>query len=306
MKIAAISSKKLPDLNEGNIDNKNLYKDKELFEDADLEWYDYGFRNYDAQIGRFTQLDPLTDDYPHYTPYQYAGNEPIANVDLDGLEEWNIVTKKGLTGTLKLTGSSSFTFIKAAAPKVASKTFETTLKITTKVLQAGLRNVTDNMIAKNPIRNPKIPLYKEKSGGIPFNSKNGQGGETRSATDPDQGESIDMLMDMFGMAMKAKLHALKPDFSDPLTIPKTMHKILKEFGTSQPLPGSNKINEYEPNSKVDPLDHWESIEGWAGDTSNHYERMANRPIYLTDSNGKPKSIVIPLNKYKSDTFKFNH
>jgi hypothetical protein len=31
-------------------------------------------------------LDPLTDGYPYYTPYQYAGNEPIANVDLDGLE----------------------------------------------------------------------------------------------------------------------------------------------------------------------------------------------------------------------------
>ena len=92
LKIAAISSKKLPDANEGNIDNKNLYNDKELFDDADLDWYDYGFRNYDPQIGRFPQLDPLTDDYPHYTPYQYAGNEPIANVDMDGLEEKAVVT----------------------------------------------------------------------------------------------------------------------------------------------------------------------------------------------------------------------
>jgi hypothetical protein len=31
-------------------------------------------------------LDPLADDYPLYTPYQYAGNDPIANIDLDGLE----------------------------------------------------------------------------------------------------------------------------------------------------------------------------------------------------------------------------
>lgn len=68
------------------LDNKNLYNDKELFDDADLDWYDYGFRNYNAQIGRFTQLDPLTDDYPYYTPYQFAGNEPIANIDIDGLE----------------------------------------------------------------------------------------------------------------------------------------------------------------------------------------------------------------------------
>lgn len=44
--------------------SQNLYNDKELFDDADLNWYDYGFRNNDPQIGRFTQLDPLTDDYP--------------------------------------------------------------------------------------------------------------------------------------------------------------------------------------------------------------------------------------------------
>jgi len=31
--------------------------------------------------------DPLKADYPHYTPYQYAGNKPINFIDLDGLEE---------------------------------------------------------------------------------------------------------------------------------------------------------------------------------------------------------------------------
>ena len=86
LKIAAISSKKLGDTNEGGLDNKNLYNDKELFDDGELNWYDYGFRNYDPQIGRFTQLDPLTDDYPELTPYQYASNDPITNIDIDGLE----------------------------------------------------------------------------------------------------------------------------------------------------------------------------------------------------------------------------
>jgi hypothetical protein len=32
------------------------------------------------------QLDPLTDDYPFLTPYQYASNDPITNIDIDGLE----------------------------------------------------------------------------------------------------------------------------------------------------------------------------------------------------------------------------
>ena len=53
---------------------------------------DYGFRIYDPRIGRFLSTDPLTKSYPWYTPYQYAGNQPIWAVDIDGLEEW-VVTR---------------------------------------------------------------------------------------------------------------------------------------------------------------------------------------------------------------------
>lgn len=86
MKIATISSRKLSDTYEGNAKNNYLYNDKELFDDGDLNWYDYGFRNYDPQIGRFTQLDPLTFKYPFLSPYQYASDDPIDNIDIDGLE----------------------------------------------------------------------------------------------------------------------------------------------------------------------------------------------------------------------------
>ena len=86
LRIAAISSRKAGDVNEGKLKNDYLYNGKELFDDADLDWYDYGFRNYDPQIGRFPQLDPLTDDYPLLTPYQYASCDPITNIDIDGLE----------------------------------------------------------------------------------------------------------------------------------------------------------------------------------------------------------------------------
>ncbi|MBO9204407.1 hypothetical protein J7I42_29230 [Niastella sp. MAH-29] len=60
-------------------------------DDADLDWYDYGFRYYDPQIGRFPQLDPLAFEYPYYTPYQFAGCEPVANIDLDGLEKYKVL-----------------------------------------------------------------------------------------------------------------------------------------------------------------------------------------------------------------------
>jgi RHS repeat-associated protein len=50
--------------------------------------YDYGFRIYNPAIGRFLSVDPLTNEFPWYTPYQFAGNMPIVAIDLDGLEEF--------------------------------------------------------------------------------------------------------------------------------------------------------------------------------------------------------------------------
>ncbi len=61
------------------------YVGKERDEETGL--YFYGARYYAAWICRFVSVDPLQREYPHYTPYQYAGNKPISYIDLDGLEE---------------------------------------------------------------------------------------------------------------------------------------------------------------------------------------------------------------------------
>jgi RHS repeat-associated protein len=67
------------------------FNDKE----NDNEWVkqDYGARIYDQRVGRFLSVDPLTNQYPWYTPYQFAGNKPLQFVDLDGLEEYDPNTK---------------------------------------------------------------------------------------------------------------------------------------------------------------------------------------------------------------------
>ena len=130
---------KLGDVNEGLLDNKNLYNDKELFDDADLNWYDYGFRNYDPQIGRFPQLDPLTDDYPFYTPYQYAGNEPIANVDLDGLEEYTALMPVVLQG------------VKNTAPAATTSIFKLSAKVIPTVSNIAAAHSEQSLI-KNQIQ----------------------------------------------------------------------------------------------------------------------------------------------------------
>jgi len=61
------------------------FNGKEL--DKETGEQDYGMRIYDPRIAKFLSVDPIADNYPWYTPYQFAGNKPIWAIDLDGLEE---------------------------------------------------------------------------------------------------------------------------------------------------------------------------------------------------------------------------
>ncbi len=61
------------------------FNGKELDTEDPIQ-YDYGFRIYDPRLARFKSLDPLQKKFPELTPYQFASNSPIANVDLDGKE----------------------------------------------------------------------------------------------------------------------------------------------------------------------------------------------------------------------------
>ena len=61
------------------------YNGKELDTKKGLNWYDYGARQYDAALGRFTAVDPLTEKYYEMSPYTYCGNNPIKYIDPTGM-----------------------------------------------------------------------------------------------------------------------------------------------------------------------------------------------------------------------------
>jgi len=82
--------------------------------------YDYGFRIYNGQIGKFLSVDPLTREFPYLSPYQFANNTPIKSIDIEGLEQLDanflIAVKTGKTTIRAVIGirydfnANAFTF----------------------------------------------------------------------------------------------------------------------------------------------------------------------------------------------------
>jgi RHS repeat-associated protein len=68
--------------------------------DKETTTQDYGMRIYDPTLGRFFLTDPLIYSYPYYSSYQFAGNMPIAAIDLDGLEQYVVIYEKNKYGKL--------------------------------------------------------------------------------------------------------------------------------------------------------------------------------------------------------------
>jgi RHS repeat-associated protein len=72
-------------MNINTYQNRYLYNGKEYQDDFGLNWYDYGARFYDPQIGRFHSIDPWVEKYSFQSPYAYALNNPIRFIDWMGL-----------------------------------------------------------------------------------------------------------------------------------------------------------------------------------------------------------------------------
>lgn len=83
-----------------NGDYRYDFNGKETDAESDLQ--DYGMRIYNARLGRFLSVDPITANYPMLTPYQFASNTPVVAIDLDGMEAcWiHIIVMRGQDGTV--------------------------------------------------------------------------------------------------------------------------------------------------------------------------------------------------------------
>jgi RHS repeat-associated protein len=87
------------------------FNGKEDDKDINVGVQDYGMRIYSERLGRFLSVDPLSNKYPWYTPYQFAGNTPIQAIDLDGGEpKWMIDETGHLTKPMVTLLNSAFGF----------------------------------------------------------------------------------------------------------------------------------------------------------------------------------------------------
>ena len=135
---------------------------------------DYGFRISDPRLGRFLSVDPLTKSFPELTPYQYASNSPIVNIDLDGEEGmWYIFAKCGVFGQttaniangteagIKASVTKTYTFVtsdmwKASTWESAANAFGTLCDIT-----VGNMDGRNDQLAYNVIQ-PKVDNFKKE------------------------------------------------------------------------------------------------------------------------------------------------
>lgn len=111
LKIAAISSRKAADVNEGAITNNHQYQGEFSEMDDDISWNDFALRSYDPQIGRWAQADPYEE---FASPYTGMGNDPINNIDPNGGSIFEGLTLAGRLTITSFVGAFAGVIVTAA------------------------------------------------------------------------------------------------------------------------------------------------------------------------------------------------
>jgi len=82
------------------LNKEKTFQGQRFDDDFGLNWDQFKWRNHDPQIGRFIEIDPLSEKYVYNSVYAFSENNVIAHVELEGLEKAPI-NKDNSTGNSK-------------------------------------------------------------------------------------------------------------------------------------------------------------------------------------------------------------
>jgi RHS repeat-associated protein len=76
----------IPPTTEKPMAYKYKYNGQEWQDELGLNWYTYRYRNYDPSFGRFMGIDPVSEEYFSISTFQFAHNNPVWKIEIEGLE----------------------------------------------------------------------------------------------------------------------------------------------------------------------------------------------------------------------------
>jgi len=77
--------------------NRYTFSGKEIQTTGNVNYLDFGARQYDEFLGRWFAIDPLAAKYYSFSPYNYCVNNPLRFIDPDGRDWYSYEDKNGDT-----------------------------------------------------------------------------------------------------------------------------------------------------------------------------------------------------------------